>query len=271
MQLTDFVRDVPDDVWAVFEPLLPPVVWKGNGRKPKGNRQCLHALFYVLVTGIAWRMLPVCFPSYKTVQRRLKIWLRLAVFRTAWEQLGERYQQLQGINWDQLLLDGSKKPSKKGGDETGPSPVDRGKCGTALHLACDNRAMPLGVVVTGANANDGCQTEELLENLVVRPPQPEVPVAAVDPRSLPHAQADGAYGNKPTQERAQRAGFRMQAPKRGQARPGVGKVRNAVERCHNFFAQFGRVFRRFDRSARRYLAWLEMAACVILLRSGFVA
>ena len=122
MQLTDFVRDVPEDVWAVFEPLLPPVVWQRNGRKPKGNRQCLHALFYVLVTGIAWRMLPVCFPSYKTVQRRLKRWLHLAVFRTAWEQLGERYQQLQGINWDQILLDGSKKPSKKGVTRQGPVP-----------------------------------------------------------------------------------------------------------------------------------------------------
>jgi transposase len=131
--------------------------------------------------------------------------------------------------------------------------------------------MPLGVVVTGANANDGCQTEVVLENLVVQPPAPEVPVKQVDPRSMPRAQADGAYGNKPTEERAARAGFRMQAPKRGKARPGVGKVRNAVERCHNFFAQFGRVFRRFDRSAHRYLAWLEMAACVILLRSGFVS
>jgi transposase len=131
--------------------------------------------------------------------------------------------------------------------------------------------MPLGVVVTGANANDGCQTEIVLEHLVVQPPAPVVPVAQVDPRSLPHAQADGAYGNKPTQARANRAGFRMQAPKRGQRRPGVGKIRNAVERCHNFFAQFGRVFRRFDRSARRYLGWLEMAACVILLRSGFVS
>jgi transposase len=131
--------------------------------------------------------------------------------------------------------------------------------------------MPLGVVVTGANANDGCQTEIVLEHLVVQPPVPAVRVAQVDPRSLPHAQADGAYGNRPTQERAQRAGFRMQAPKRGKARPGVGKIRNAVERCHNFFAQFGRVFRRFDRSAHRYLAWLEMAACVILLRSGFVS
>ena len=149
--------------------------------------------------------------------------------------------------------------------------MDRRKCGTALHLACDARAMPLGVVVTGANANDGCQTEAVLAALVVQPPAAEVPVAEVDPCSLPRAQADGAYGNGPSRERAQRAGFRLQAPQRGKARPGVGKIRNAVERCHNFFAQFGRVFRRFDRSARRYLGWLELAACIILLRSGFVS
>jgi transposase len=62
----------------------------------------------------------------------------------------------------------------------------------------------------------------------------------------------------------------MQAPKRGAHRQGVGPIRNAVERCHNFFAQFGRIFRRVDRSAGRYCAWIEMAACVIFVRSGFV-
>src|SRR6516164_3899502 len=66
---------------------------------------------------------------------------------------------------------------KKGGEQTGPSPVDRGKCGPALHLACDNRAMPLGVVITGANAADGCQAQDVLEAVVVRPPQPEQTVA----------------------------------------------------------------------------------------------
>jgi len=33
MQLTDFVADVPEDVWAVFEPILPPVVWQGVGHE----------------------------------------------------------------------------------------------------------------------------------------------------------------------------------------------------------------------------------------------
>jgi transposase len=114
MELKDISRGVPEEIWTVFEPILPPVVWCGTGRPPKGNRECFHALLYVLVSGIAWELLPRGFPSYKTVQRRLKRWLERDTFRTAWRQLAQRYEQLHGINWDQVLLDGSKKPSKKG-------------------------------------------------------------------------------------------------------------------------------------------------------------
>jgi transposase len=121
MQLTDFVRGVPAGVWAVFEPALPPVAWKGNGRKPWGNRDCLHALLYVLAAGIGWEYLPPGFPSYKTVQRRLRLWLARDLFRQARARLAERYQQLHGINWDQILLDGSKKPSKKGAKRRAPA------------------------------------------------------------------------------------------------------------------------------------------------------
>jgi transposase len=130
--------------------------------------------------------------------------------------------------------------------------------------------MPLGVVVTGANANDGVQTQKLLEALVLPPPLPQQPAAVVDERGLPGAIADGAYGNNPSRQRAQVAGFRLRAPKRGQKQAGLGKVRNAVERCHNFFAQFGRIARRLDRSARRFLGWIQLAASVIFIRSGFV-
>lgn len=124
--------------------------------------------------------------------------------------------------------------------------------------------------MTAAAANDGCQTHKVLTAMVVGPPGPTLLVAAPDVRALPTARADGAYGNAPSRARAWACGFRLQAPSRGQTRAGVGKVRNAVERCHNFFAQFGRVARRLDRAARRYLGWLQLAACVIFVRSGFV-
>lgn len=119
MQLKDLARHLPEDIWAIFEPLLPAKVWVGNGRPPCGNRECLHALLYVLASGISWEMLPWCFPSYKTVQRRLRDWLRKDAFLTGWRQLAERYERLHGINWDQVLLDGSKKPSKKGARRRG--------------------------------------------------------------------------------------------------------------------------------------------------------
>jgi transposase len=134
--------------------------------------------------------------------------------------------------------------------------------------------MPLGAVVSAANVNDSVKTQQVLESLVVKPPAAEVPVAQPDPRDLPHARADGAYANRPSQQRAAAAGFGLEAPQRGRRRPaGVGRIRCAVERCHAFFAQFGRIARRLDRLARRYLGWVELAACVILLRhdaNGFV-
>ena len=139
-----------------------------------------------------------------------------------------------------------------------------------MHLATDEHAMPLGATVTKAAANDGQQTEELLKALVIKPPPSQSSLPQPDPRDLPTARADGAYGNGPTRQRANQAGFRMEAPSRGQAKQaGVGRVRNAVERGHAFFSQFGRVVRRFDRCARRYLGWIELAACVIFIRAGF--
>lgn len=93
----------------------------GNGRPPASNRECLPALLYVLASGISWEMLPWCFPSYKTVQRRLRDGLREDAFLKGWGQRAERYQRLHGINGDQILRDGSKKPSQKGGrDGAGP-------------------------------------------------------------------------------------------------------------------------------------------------------
>ena len=152
--------------------------------------------------------------------------------------------------------------------------MDRRKCGTAIHVGSDAYGMPLGAVVSAANVNDSIETGAVLGSLVIQPPSAEVPVAEPDSRDLPHARADGAYGNRPSQERAAAAGFGLEAPKRGRPRPaGVGRIRCAVERCHAFLSQFGRIARRLDRLARRYLGWVQLAACVIFLRhdaNGFV-
>ncbi len=85
-----------------------------------------------------------------------------------------------------------------------------------MPLAGDGRAMPLGVVVTSAHATDGGHTQGLLAAWVVPPPAPVQPREELDVRRWPTAQTDGADGNRPSQKRAQAAGFRLQAPSRGQ-------------------------------------------------------
>ena len=129
--------------------------------------------------------------------------------------------------------------------------------------------MPLAAVITGANGVDGPQTGPVLESLVL---SPSVAVGSGDEQgAYASVHGDGAYGNKPARVAAQEAGFRMRAPSRGQKRlPGVGRIRSAVERGHALLSQFGRVARRLDRSAWRFLAWIQLAACVIFVRRGFV-
>ena len=87
----------------------------------------------------------------------------------------------------------------------------------------------------------------MLQALVGQPPAAESALSCEDPLGVPRVQAEGAYGNGPIRERVQRAGFQLPVPSRSKAQPGVGAIRNAVERCHNGFAQCGRVFRRCDR------------------------
>src|SRR4030095_1315337 len=94
----------------------------------------------------------------------------LAAARGLSHRLGTTRPAVRAAPRDQL---GSNSPrrlqeaGKKRGEETGPAPVDRAKCGTALHIGCDARATPRGAVVTPANANDGCQTEAVLKALVL--------------------------------------------------------------------------------------------------------
>jgi hypothetical protein len=52
MWLSSLARRLPDPVWSIFEPILPPVVWSGEGRPPVSNQACPHGLLYVMITGI---------------------------------------------------------------------------------------------------------------------------------------------------------------------------------------------------------------------------
>ncbi len=45
MNLAKLALRRPDEVWAIFEPIPPPVVYAGTGRQPCSNHACLQGLF----------------------------------------------------------------------------------------------------------------------------------------------------------------------------------------------------------------------------------
>lgn len=121
MTFETLARRLPDELWNAFEPVLPPVVWCGNGRPPVDNKRCLHATIFILISGTPWKLMPAGFPSYKTVRKRFKHWLDLGVFEQVWSDCAARYQLLRGINFDQLSIDGARKPAKKGVNPPAPT------------------------------------------------------------------------------------------------------------------------------------------------------
>src|SRR2546426_2881177 len=50
---------VPDRLWYLVEPFLPPLVPKPRGGRPRlSDRACLTGIVFVLHSGVPWRMLP---------------------------------------------------------------------------------------------------------------------------------------------------------------------------------------------------------------------
>ena len=87
-----------------FEPFLPSAEWDGQGRPPASNHACLHALIFVLLTGIDWELLPACFPTKDVVRQRLPRWAGRPTFRTAWQRFAHDFSLPRDINWDTLAV-----------------------------------------------------------------------------------------------------------------------------------------------------------------------
>jgi putative transposase len=72
-QQQSYDTDLTDKQWAIIEPLIPKE--KPGGRPRKADmRKVLNAIFYLLRSGCAWRLLPHDFPKWKTVYYYLWIW-----------------------------------------------------------------------------------------------------------------------------------------------------------------------------------------------------
>jgi putative transposase len=112
-----------DELWAVFEPLLPKHrnTHRFGGGKPRTpDRQCADAIFYVLRTGCQWGALDatgLC--PHSTAHDRFQQWVRAGVFRRLWQVGVEQFDDLRGLDWSWLSMDGAMTKAPLGGEKNG--------------------------------------------------------------------------------------------------------------------------------------------------------
>jgi putative transposase len=115
----------------------------------------MNAILLVLRTGCQWKALKVTgLCSGSSAHRRFQEWVEAGVFQEFWRRGLLVYDELVGIDWSWVSMDGAMTKAPLGGEKTGPNPTDRAKKGTKRSLLTDAAGIPIGVAVDGANRND---------------------------------------------------------------------------------------------------------------------
>lgn len=117
---------IPDELWECIVPLLPQptkVHPLGCHRKRVDDRAAMNAIFFVLRTGCQWNALNatgIC--SSSSAHRRFLEWADAGVFELLWIQGLLAYDELKGIDWDWLSMDGAMTKAPLGGEKHGQKP-----------------------------------------------------------------------------------------------------------------------------------------------------
>lgn len=133
---------------------------------------------------------------------------------------------------------------KKGGADTGPSPVGQRTTGSKkYHLICDGRGAPLKVITTAANINDITQTLNLVDGIPPVAGRPARPTATT-PRVLLD---DKAYDSKAVRRELRRRRILPVISRKNTPNIKIlGKLRYVVEQTFALLHHFKRLAVRWE-------------------------
>ena len=111
---------VPDELWALVEPLLPapPRPPYGCRYRTISDRACSAAIVFMARTSTPWRLLPTrelgC-GSPATCWRRLTEWADAGVFDALHFQVLDRLGEQGQLDWERASVDSASVRAKRGG------------------------------------------------------------------------------------------------------------------------------------------------------------
>ena len=150
----------------------------------------------------------------------------------------------------------------RGGEKTGPSPVDRRKPGSKHHLLTDGHGIPIVAHPTAANQNDVTELLALVNDV------PAIKGKAGTPRyRFDELYADRACDSDPHRQALREVRIKPCIPRRNTEHgSGLGIYRWVVERTLSWLHQFRRLRIRYERRDDIHQAFLLIACAMICHR-----
>ena len=258
---------MPEPLWELAEPLLPPEPAKPKGGRPRvDRRRVMDGIYYRLRTGCQWKAIPRSLMASSTVHDYFQAWQEAGVFYRLWHEALKLYDDKVGIEWLWQALDGAMTKAPLGGEATGRNPTDQGKQGVKRSLLSDGRGVPLAVAVEGANRHDMKLVGPTLYQIAIARPEP----TEQDPQN--HS-LDKGYDYEPVRDLLEQWGYTAHIRSRGEEKqqkqtvPGYRARRWVVERAHSWLNRFRALLIRWEKQVDNYLALLHLACAFITLRA----
>lgn len=155
-------------LWDQFAALIPLHVDThplGCHNPRISDRIVFDKLVQILVLGASYDKIADSACSATTIRRRRDTWITAGIFTQLEQVCLDAYDQIVGLDLNDITVDGCIVKAPCGGEAAGKSPVDRGKQGTKRSLLTDGAGIPLGCVVAPANTNDSPLLRPTLEHL----------------------------------------------------------------------------------------------------------
>ena len=148
------------------------------------------------------------------------------------------------------------EPAKPQEKQPHPEALGRSVGGpsTKIHAVCDALGLPVRFLLSGGEVHDSRMAQALIDGLVAE-----------------HFLADKGYDSRSLVAAAEAAGMTVLIPSRSNSLeprtydPVIYKERNQIERLFNRLKNCRRVATRYEKTARNFLAMLQLAGTMLWL------
>jgi transposase len=246
-------HEISDDQWEAIRDLLPGQ--EGDpGATAKDNRLFVNAIMWIAKTGAPWRDLPERFGKWNSVFQRFNRWCRTGVFQNIMEKWQD--PDLGLLLLDSTVIRAHQHAAGAEGTSAKAEALGRSRGGfsTKIHVACDGLGKPVTILLTPGQDHDVTQGPALIANSAAE-----------------KIMADKAYDSDKFIEVIEAQGAEAVIPPRSNRTEKRSydkedyKKRNVVERFMNAIKQCRRVATRYEKTARNFLGFVQLASIFVLL------